>query len=375
MAWWVQWSKAQGISSWIPDATDDKIRVMRIAVFSTKPYDRQVLEQANGRHGHELVFFETRLTHQTARLATGFDAVCPFVNDVLDATVLQVLAPGGVRLLTLRSAGFNHVDLREAHRLGMTVARVPAYSPHAVAEHAVGLILTLNRKLHRAHARVREGNFALGGLLGFDLMGKTVGVIGTGRIGVVFCRILTGFGCCVLAHDSHESDEVKTLGVRYVSRLELLAASDIVALHLPLTPATHHLIDATAIAQMKAGAMLINTSRGALIDTRAVIAGLKSGKLSALGLDVYEEEADLFFEDLSDTVIQDDVFARLLTFPNVLITGHQGFFTKEALAHIAETTLQNATSFEQGVLPLHLVGQDEVRPSRMPHPQAPRSGK
>jgi D-lactate dehydrogenase len=328
---------------------------MRIAVFSTKPYDRQALDAANERHHHELVFFEPRLTAATAPLAHGFEAVCPFVNDELSADVVAALADGGVRLLTLRSAGFNHVDLRAAARRGIVVARVPAYSPHAVAEHAVGLVLTLNRRLHRAYARVREGNFALDGLLGFDLHGKTVGVVGTGKIGTVFCRIMAGFGCRILAVDPYPNDEVLALGAEYVSMSELLAASDVVALHLPMTPETHHLIDADALAGMKPGVMLINTSRGGLVDTRAVIEALKHGRLGALGLDVYEEEADLFFEDLSGTVIQDDVFARLLTFPNVLITGHQGFFTREALDNIAETTLANATAFETGDGTIHSV--------------------
>lgn len=333
---------------------------MRIAVFSTKPYDRAALDQANQRHGHDLVYFEPRLTRDTAPLARGFEAVCPFVNDELSAPVLRTLAEGGLRLLTLRSAGFNHVDLQAAAAHGVVVARVPAYSPHAVAEHAAGLILTLNRRLHRAYARVREGNFALEGLLGFDLHGKTVGVVGTGKIGTAFCRIMAGFGCRVLAHDPYPGDEARRAGAEYVALDELLGAADVVALHLPLTPETHHLIDAAALGRMKHGVMLVNTSRGGLVDTRAVIDGLKSGRIGALGLDVYEEEADLFFEDLSGTVIQDDVFARLLTFPNVLITGHQGFFTREALAGIAETTLANATAFQTGEGTLHRVDLEEV---------------
>jgi D-lactate dehydrogenase len=272
---------------------------MRIAVFSTKPYDRRALDEANERHGHEIKYFETRLTPDSAPLARGFDAVCPFVNDQVGGEVVGKLAAGGVRLLTLRSAGFNHVDLRAAAAHGVRVARVPAYSPHAVAEHAAGLILTLNRRLHRAFVRVREMNFSLVGLLGFDLHGKTVGVVGTGRIGAVFCRIMAGFGCRVLAHDPQPAEEVRRLGARYVALDELLAESDVVALHLPLTPGTRHLIDAAAVARMKPGAMLINTSRGALVDTRAVIDGLKSGRIGALGLDVYEEEEELFFEDLS----------------------------------------------------------------------------
>ena len=334
---------------------------MRIAVFSTKPYDREALDRANQRYGHDLVYFEPRLTRDTAGLARGFEAVCPFVNDELSAPVLRTLAEGGLRLLTLRSAGFNHVDLQAAAAHGVVVARVPAYSPHAVAEHAVGLILTLDRRLHRAYARVREGNFALEGLLGFDLHGKTVGVVGTGRIGTVFCRIMAGFGCRVLAHDPYPTDEARRAGAEYVELDELFGACDVVALHLPLTPETHHLVDAAALDRMKRGVMLINTSRGGLVDTRAVIDGLKSGRIGALGLDVYEEEADLFFEDLSGTVIQDDVFARLLTFPNVLITAHQGFFTREALDSIAGTTLENATAFQTGEGTLHSVGVEEVK--------------
>lgn len=328
---------------------------MKIAVFSTKPYDRESLEAANEEFGHELSFFESHLVPATARLAEGCDAVAPFVNDQVDEEVIDQLAEMGVRLLTLRSAGFNHVDLRAAAREGIRVARVPAYSPFSVAEHAMALILTLNRKLHRAYNRVREANFSLLGLVGFDLHGKTIGVVGTGQIGEVFCRIALGFGCEVLASDPFPREEVREMGVRYVELTDLLAASDIIALHLPLTPETHHLIDARAIERMKEGVMLINTSRGGLVDTRAVIRGLKTGKIGSLGLDVYEEEGDLFFEDLSDTVLQDDVFARLLTFPNVLITGHQGFFTAEALANIARTTLANATAFESGEGEMHEV--------------------
>jgi D-lactate dehydrogenase len=334
---------------------------MRIALFSTKPYDRVSFDEANAGHAHELHYFEPRLTDETVRLADGFDAVCAFVNDQVDAGVVEALAGGGTELILLRSAGFNHVDLRAAAERGLTVARVPAYSPYAVAEHAMGLVLTLNRKFHRAHARVREGNFALDGLLGFDLHGKTMGVVGTGKIGTVFARIAAGFGCRVLAHDPYPNEEVEGLGARYVEMEEMLGEADIIALHLPLTPETHHLIDGDAVARMKEGVMLINTSRGGLVDTRAVIEGLKSGRIGSLGLDVYEEEADLFFEDLSGTVIQDDVFARLLTFPNVLVTGHQGFFTREALAAIAGTTLGNATAYESGQGDLHAVTLEEVR--------------
>ena len=319
---------------------------MRCILFSTKPYDQASFDAVAGQ-GHEVVYQMAGLTAATAPLAVGFAAVCIFVNDRADRAVLQMLASGGTRVLALRCAGFNHVDLVAAAEFGIAVVRVSAYSPHAIAEHAVGLLMMLNRRLHRAYNRVREGNFSLDGLLGFDVHGKTVGVIGTGRIGTVFCRIMAGFGCTVLAYDVTPNPEVIALGGRYASLHEVLAISDIVSLHAPLLPSTRHLIDAAAIARMKPGVMLINTSRGALVDTVAVIDGLKSGAIGALGLDVYEEEAELFFEDLSSTVIQDDVFSRLLTFPNVVITGHQAFLTKEALAAIASITLANLTCMEQ----------------------------
>lgn len=328
---------------------------MRVAVFSTKRYDRQFFDAANAAGVHDLVYLEARLSAGTAPLAAGAGAACIFVNDSADATVVDQLATLGVRLIALRCAGFNNVDLAAAERCGLRVARVPAYSPHAVAEHAIALILTLNRKIHRAYNRVREANFALDGLLGFDLVGKTVGIIGTGAIGSVAARILTGFGCHVIAADPVPSTECTAIGVRYVELDELLGASDIITLHCPLTPATRHLIDAGAIERMKPGVMLINTSRGAVVDTKAMIGALKSGWLGALGIDVYEEEADLFFEDHSATPISDDVFARLLTFPNVVITGHQGFFTAEALTAIAETTIANITAFERTSRPTHEV--------------------
>jgi D-lactate dehydrogenase len=321
---------------------------MKVAIFSAKPYDRTFLDRANGGR-HELLFFEARLSAETSLLAAGFPTVCAFVNDRLDADVLRRLAVGGTRHVALRSAGFNHVDLEAARAAGIRITRVPAYSPHAVAEHTVGLILALNRKVHRAYARVREGNFALEGLLGFDLCGKTAGIVGTGKIGAVVARILAGFGCRLLAYDTRPDPECKALGVAYRPLDDVFAQSDIVTLHCPLNDATHHLIDAAALARMKPGAMLINSGRGALIDTRAVIEALKSGHLGHLGLDVYEEEGPLFFEDRSSRVIQDDVFARLLTFPNVLVTGHQAFFTEEALTAIAETTLANVTAFEGGL--------------------------
>lgn len=332
---------------------------MKIAVFSTKAYDRRFFEAANDEHRHDLTFFEPRLTPETASLAEGHDAVCAFVNDHLDAAVMKRLAGAGVRLVALRSAGFNHVDLDAAARLGLKVARVPAYSPHAVAEHALALLLALNRQIYRAYNRVREGNFALDGLIGFDLHGKTVGVVGTGKIGATFARIVHGLGCEVLALDPYPNEELQNVA-RYVSRKELLAASDVISLHCPLTPQTHHMIDDAAIDRMREDVTLINTSRGQLVDTRAVIEGLKRGRIGRLGLDVYEEEGDLFFEDLSNRVIRDDVFSRLLTFPNVLITGHQGFFTEEALENIAETTLSNVRAFETGEGELHEVTSDMV---------------
>jgi D-lactate dehydrogenase len=320
---------------------------MRIAVFSTKPYDREYLTAANRERLHELTFFEPRLTRETATLAAGFPVVCAFVNDQLDAHALEALHAGGTKLIALRSAGYNHVHLTTAARLGMTVVRVPAYSPYAVAEHTVGLILTLTRRLHKAYVRVREGNFSLDGLLGFDLHGKTVGVVGTGKIGSIVARIMHGFGCRLLCHDQFQNQECLALGASYVPLEELLAQSDVVTLHCPLTPETFHVINSASLKKLKPGAMLINTSRGALVETQAVIDALKKGRLGALGLDVYEEEADLFFEDLSRKVIQDDVFSRLLTFPNVMITGHQAFFTQEALAAISTQTIQNITAYER----------------------------
>lgn len=322
---------------------------MRVAVFSAKKYDRQFLEAANVDHNHQLVFLEPQLNELTASLAAGFEAVCLFVNDVANAKTLAMLAANGTRILALRSAGFNNVNLQAAADVGIQVVRVPAYSPYAVAEHAVGLILMLNRKLYRAYNRVRDDNFSLDGLLGFDLHGRTVGVIGTGKIGLIFARIMHGFGCSLLGYDAYPNPEFEAIGEsRYVELAELLANADILSLHCPLLPETYHLINASTIDQMKPGAMLINTSRGALIDTKAVIAGIKAEKIGYLGIDVYEQEDNLFFEDLSDTVIQDDEFQHLQSFSNVVITAHQAFFTKEALESIARTTLTNLTAFEQG---------------------------
>jgi len=320
---------------------------MRVAVFSTKSYDRNSLETVNQGFGHELMFYEARLTCDTYALAKDFPAVCVFVNDRLDNSVIEELAEGGTRLIALRCAGYNNVDLKAAAVHGIKVVRVPAYSPYAVAEHTVALLLTLNRKVHRAFNRVRESNFALEGLLGFDVHGLTVGVIGTGRIGIEFARIMQGFGCPLLGYDVMPNPEAEKVGLRYVEMDELLSTADIISLHCPLTPQTYHLINPEAVEKMKTGVTLINTSRGALVDTAAVIEGLKSGKIGYLGLDVYEEEGDLFFEDLSNIVLQDDVFARLLVFPNVVITGHQAFFTRNALENIAHTTLANIREFEQ----------------------------
>lgn len=334
--------------------------MIHVAVYSVKRYERPYLEAANAAPGggHALTLLEHRLEESTAPLASGHEAAAIFANDDASAPVLRVLHAVGVRLLALRSAGFNHVDIQEAERLGLTVLRVPAYSPHAVAEHTVGLMLTLNRKFHRAYARVREQNFSLDGLMGFDMHGRTAGVVGTGKIGEAVCRILRGFGCRVLATDPITNPACERLGVQYVPLEHLLAESDIITLQCPLTPGTRHLIDAAALARMKRGVMLINTSRGAVIDTRALIASLKSGHVGSVGLDVYEEEADLFYKDLSDQVIQDDVFARLLTFPNVVITAHQGFFTHEAVTAIAQTTIGNVTDFAAGTI------RDENRVTR-----------
>ncbi|MFZ5502883.1 MAG: 2-hydroxyacid dehydrogenase [Pseudomonadota bacterium] len=320
---------------------------MKIAICSAQPHDKQFLQEANRDGTHDLVFFESRLCEETCRMVADFPAVCVFVNDTLNAPVLQSLAEHGTRLIALRCAGFNNVDIQTASRLGIRVVRVPAYSPSSVAEHSIALMLSLNRGIHRAYNRVRNGNFCLDGLLGFDLRGKTAGIIGTGRIGATVAQILHGFGCQLLAYDPFRNPDCERLGAQYVELETLYQNSDIITLHCPLNQQTHHLIDSAAIAKMKHGVMLINTSRGGVIDALAVIAALKSKKIGYLGLDVYEQEGDLFFRDLSNQVIQDDVFERLLTFPNVLITGHQGFFTTEALRNIAHTTLQNISIVER----------------------------
>ncbi|MCE7796405.1 2-hydroxyacid dehydrogenase [Sphingobium sufflavum] len=322
---------------------------MKIAVYATKPYDRHFLSAANAGFGHALIFLEPRLDRHTALLAKECPAVCVFVNDQLDRTVLEMLAAGGTRFIALRCAGFNNVDLVAAQELGLSVVRVPAYSPHAVAEFTIGLLLALDRNIARAWARVRENNFALDGLIGRNLYGRTVGVVGTGRIGALVARTLkAGFGCEVLASDILVDPALEAIGVRYVPREELLSTSEIVTLHCPLTPETRHMIDAEMIAAARPGLLIVNTSRGALIDTRALINGLKSRSIGGVALDVYEQEADLFFEDLSNEIIEDDDFQRLLTFPNVLVTGHQAFLTEEALDSIAMTTLQSLADAEAG---------------------------
>ena len=322
---------------------------MRIAIFSAQDFEKDFFETANQSFNHELVYFRERLHEQSAGIAAGFPAVCAFITDQLDESTLSALAAGGTRLIALRSAGFNHVDLAAAARLGLTVLRIPAYSPNAIAEHAVALMLTLNRHLHRAYNRVREGNFELTGLIGFDMHGKTVGIVGTGMIGAALARIVAGFGCNLLGYDPLGNPACVDMGLCYVSLEQLLRELDIVSLHCPLTPETRYLINSDRIALMKRGSMLINTARGALIDTRAAIVALKNrNHFWYLGIDVYEEEGPLFFEDRSSTIIQDDIFQRLTTFPNVMITGHQGYLTREALARIAEVSLANATDFVAG---------------------------
>lgn len=334
---------------------------MRVAVFGSKGYDRRFLSEANAVHGHELAFLEPRLDLSTTPLAAGCGAVCVFVNDRVDAPVLEALARLGVKLVALRCAGFNNVDLGAAERLAIDVVRVPAYSPHAVAEFTIGLMLAVDRHIPRAWARVRDNNFALDGLIGRNLNGRTVGVIGTGKIGALVARSLrAGFGCEVLASDVAPDPELDAIGVRYVPRDLLLEQAEIVTLHCPLTPETRHLIDAAAIGRAREGLLIVNTSRGALIDTAALIGGLKSRRIGGVALDVYEQEADLFFEDLSNEIVGDDVFQRLLTFPNVLITGHQAFLTEEALSAIAETTLASITEAEAGRPLANRVGTERV---------------
>ena len=322
---------------------------MKIAFFSAKLYDREFFDADSLSKKHPITYFEMALNKETASFTKGFGAICAFVNDKIDAETVQILATNGIKLIVLRCAGFNNIDLKATQKNEIKVFRVPAYSPEAIAEHAVALILTLNRKTHKAYNRIRDNNFSLEKLTGFNLFEKTVGVVGTGRTGAAFCKIMLGFGCKVIAFDIIENESLKKLGVSYQSFNNLLKTSDVISLHCPLNQQTQHLINEAAFAKMKDGVMLINTSRGAVVDTKEAIKVLKSNKLGYLGIDVYEQEENLFFQDLSESIIQDDVIARLLSFPNVLITAHQGFFTQEALTQIANITLQNVQDFEDGI--------------------------
>jgi len=321
---------------------------MNIAFFSTKKWVHDAFDEANSNSKFQLNYFEPKLNIQTVGMAKGHDAVCVFVHDIVDEDVIEQLAEMNIKIIALRCAGFNNVNLKKAAEKGLSVVRVPAYSPYAVAEHALGMILALNRKYHRAHNRVREGNFALDGLLGFDLHGKTIGVIGAGKIGQIFGRIMKGLNMRVLVFDKFVDESFASEGFEYVSLQSLYEQSDIISLHCPLLQDTFHIINDFSIKTMKRGVMIVNTSRGPLIDTNAVIQELKTGQIGSLGLDVYEEEDGLFFEDLSEEVIQDDTFVRLQSFPNVLITAHQAFFTKEAVDNIAQTTLRNIVEVSQG---------------------------
>ena len=320
---------------------------MRIAMFSVQRYERMLLDEANLHHGHDLISFDTLLGPETVSLAAGFPAVSVFVNDIVDANVLKHLAVGGTKLVATRSTGFNQIDLQAAGKLGVKVVRVTDYSPNSIAEFAVGLLLALNRKIPRAYNRTREGNFSLDGLMSFDLANRTVAVIGTGKIGRIFARIMAGFGCDLIGFDVHRSPEFEAIGGRYVDASGIEDA-DVISLHCPLTPDTYHLVNAQTLARMKKGALLINTSRGGLVDTEAAIEALKSGQLGGIAIDVYEQEAGLFFRDLSSTVIPDDVIQRLVSLPNVIVTGHQAFFTREALSTILETTLASISDFAAG---------------------------
>lgn len=321
---------------------------MKLAIYSTKQYDRKYLELVNQQFGYQLEFFDFMLSPRTAKTAAGCNAVCIFVNDDGSRKVLEELAQMGIKILALRCAGFNNVDLAAASELGIKVVRVPAYSPEAVAEHAVGMMMCLNRRIHRAYQRTRDANFSLEGLIGFNMYNRTAGIIGTGKIGVAAMRILKGFGMTLLAHDPYPSEQALELGAEYVPLKTLYARSDVITLHCPLTPENHHLLNAEAFALMKKGVMIVNTSRGGLIDSSAAIEALKQQKIGALGMDVYENERDLFFEDKSNDVIQDDVFRRLSACHNVLFTGHQAFLTEEALTSIGQTTLKNIEQLSRG---------------------------
>ena len=322
---------------------------MKIAIFSTKYYEREYLDKYNAKDRHRLTYFELALNDQTVTNAKGFDAICIQLTDKLSAKVISQLAKSGIKLIALRSAGYDNVDIEAATKNKIKVMRVPAYSPQAIAEHATALILTLDRKTHKAYNRVRENNFSLQNLMGFNLFGKTVGVVGTGKIGAAFCNIMVGFGCKVIAHDIVQSKDLLQKGVQYVSFEKLLGISDIISIHCPLTPKARHLFDALAFSKVKKGMMLINTSRGPIINTKDVIGALKNGQLGYLGIDVYEGEENIFFRDLSSSVIKDDLIERLMSFNNVLITPHQAFFTKEALDEIARITIGNFDAFEDKI--------------------------
>jgi D-lactate dehydrogenase len=322
---------------------------MKIAFFSSKAYDKEFFDLNILSKKHQISYFDMLLNKDTANFTKGFDAICAFVNDKIDGDTIEILTENGIKLIVLRCAGFNNIDVNAAIKNNIKIFRVPAYSPEAVAEHAVALILTLNRKTHKAYNRIRENNFSLEKLTGFNLFEKTVGVIGTGKTGAAFCKIMLGFGCQVVAFDIQENESLKQLGVTYILFDELLKNADVISIHCPLNPQTQHLINDVAFAKMKDGVMLINTSRGAIVDTKKAITALKSKKLGYLGIDVYEQEENLFFKDLSESIIQDDVISRLMSFPNVLITAHQGFFTKEALAQIANITLHNVDDFVNGI--------------------------
>ena len=320
----------------------------RIAFFDAKPYDRRSFDTQNESYGFEIKYFPARLDVDSVSLAEGYDAVCAFVNDDLSAPVLEKIRDMGIEIVALRSAGYNHVDLEEAYG-NVHAVRVPAYSPYSVAEHAVALMLSLNRKTHRAYYRTRDNNFSINGFLGFDMKGKTAGIIGTGKIGRTLIGILKGFGMEVIAYDAYPNEEAaREMGFSYAGLDELYSRSDIISLHCPLTPETYHIINADSIKKMKQNAMLINTSRGQLVDTAALIDAIRERRIGSAGLDVYEEEADYFFEDLSNETLEDDRLARLLTFPNVLVTSHQAFFTREALTNIADTTLDNLRAYFAG---------------------------
>jgi D-lactate dehydrogenase len=321
---------------------------MKITFFSAKPYDIEFFNNENEHFGFEIEYFETHLGPHIINAVTKTDAICVFVNDKVNAQVIESLAKQGVKVIALRCAGFNNVDLAAAKSHGIQVCRVPAYSPQAVSEHAVAMLLTLNRKTHKAYNRVREQNFSLQGLLGFDVHNKTIGVVGTGNIGKAFCKIMLGFGCTVIASDLYPNDELKNLGVSYLPLPDVLSQSDIISLHCPLNDQTKYMINKETIKSMKPGVMLINTSRGGLIDSKAAIKGLKSGHIGYLGIDVYEQEEKLFFRDLSTQIIDDDVIQRLMSFPNVLITAHQAFFTEDALKQISDITLNNINNLLKG---------------------------